>query len=159
MKKWFRNVTTVEELRTEYKELLKKYHPDNGGDLHIMQEINAKYTAIFTTLRHQNETDKEAPSEEETEADKALRAILNHITSYNMEIEIIGSWIWCFNCYAYKDKLKTLGFKYAPKKHAWTWHYGEYPRYHKRDISIDDIRDKYGSQRIHNSSSIQYHLS
>lgn len=36
MKKWFRNITTIEELRSEYKELLKKYHPDNCGDLHIM---------------------------------------------------------------------------------------------------------------------------
>ena len=27
--KYFNNVNTLEELRKQYKELLKKYHPDN----------------------------------------------------------------------------------------------------------------------------------
>lgn len=56
--------------------------------------------------------------EQESEEDAALRAILNEIICFNMEIEVIGSWVWCFNCYAYKDSLKALGFKYAPKKRA-----------------------------------------
>lgn len=30
--------------------------------------------------------------------------------SYKLEIEIIGTWIWCFESYVYKDKLKELGF-------------------------------------------------
>lgn len=56
MKKWFKDITTVGELRTRYKKLLKKYHPDNGGSLYIIQEINAEYNAVFAILRHQNET-------------------------------------------------------------------------------------------------------
>lgn len=116
MKKWFRNVTTIEELRTKYKMLLRQHHPDNGGDLHIMQEINAEYEVVFAILKHQNTANSESSNEQETEEDTALRAVLNEIISFNMEIEIIGSWIWCFNSYPYKDKLKALGFKYAPKK-------------------------------------------
>lgn len=27
--KYFNNISTLEELRKQYKELLKKYHPDN----------------------------------------------------------------------------------------------------------------------------------
>lgn len=158
MKKWFKSVTTLEELRTEYKELLKQYHPDNGGDLHIMQEINAEYEVVFVMLKQQATASSES-AEQASEEDTALRAVLNEIISFDMEIEIIGSWVWCFNCYAYKDKLKALGFKYAPKKQAWTWHYGEYSRYHNGEISIDDIRAKYGSQRVYRSSSVQYHLS
>ena len=41
-----------------------------------------------------------------------FKAILNEIAAYNMDIEFIGSWIWTFKCYPYKDKLKALGFKY-----------------------------------------------
>lgn len=159
MKKWFKDITTVGELRTRYKKLLKKYHPDNGGSLYIIQEINAEYNAVFAILRHQNETGGETSNGQETEEDKALRAVLNQIASYNMDIEVIGSWIWCFNCYAYKDGLKTLGFKYAPKKRTWTWHYGEYARYHKREIPIDDIRAEYGPQRVCSPDSINYHLN
>ena len=158
MHKYFVGINTVDELRQGYKELLKKHHPDNGGNLHIMQEINAEYEAVFAALRYQNKTDGEASNEQEKEEDTALRTVLNQITSYNMEIEIIGSWIWCFDCYAYKDKLKALGFKYAPKKHAWTWHYGEYKRYGK-ESTLDYIRTKYGSQKVHRTSNMQYHLN
>ena len=157
MRKWFRNVTKLEELRTEYKELLKQYHPDNNGDLHIMQEINAEYEVVFAILKQQTATSSES-AEQASEEDTALRAVLNEIISFDMEIEIIGNWIWCFNCYAYKDRLKALGFKYAPKKHAWTWHYGEYKRYGK-EATLDYTRTKDGSQKVHRTSSMQYYLN
>ena len=157
MHKYFAGVNTVDELRQSYKELLKKHHPDNGGDLHIMQEINAEYEVVFAILKQQTATSSES-AEQASEEDTALRAVLNEIISFDMEIEIIGNWIWCFNCYAYKDRLKALGFKYAPKKHAWTWHYGEYKRYGK-EITLDDIRTKYGSQRVHRTSSMQCYLN
>lgn len=36
MKKWFKDVTTIEELRKRYRELLKMYHPDNeNGSVEI----------------------------------------------------------------------------------------------------------------------------
>lgn len=39
MNKYFNNVNTLEELRKQYKELLKKYPPDNGGDVAVMQGV------------------------------------------------------------------------------------------------------------------------
>ncbi|WP_243141044.1 MULTISPECIES: hypothetical protein [unclassified Lactonifactor] len=32
MKKYFRNVSSFEDLKSQYKALLKANHPDNGGD-------------------------------------------------------------------------------------------------------------------------------
>ena len=47
MRKWFENVTTIEELRKRYRELLKMYHPDNeNGSVEITQEINTEYTQL-----------------------------------------------------------------------------------------------------------------
>ena len=50
---YFNNVNTLEELRKQYKELLKKYHPDNYADSPLadvaeqkMKEINEAYDAI-----------------------------------------------------------------------------------------------------------------
>ena len=40
---YFKNVRTLKELRKQYKELLKTYHPDNGGNVSDMQDINAEY--------------------------------------------------------------------------------------------------------------------
>ncbi len=36
MNKYFKGIKTIEELRQRYRELLKKYHPDNeGGSVEI----------------------------------------------------------------------------------------------------------------------------
>lgn len=44
MAKYFINVNTLEELRKQYKELLKKYHPDNGGSEEITKAVNLNMT-------------------------------------------------------------------------------------------------------------------
>ena len=49
--KYFKDVNTLEELRRQYKELLKKYHPDNPqGSTAATQEINAEYDQLFKVL-------------------------------------------------------------------------------------------------------------
>ena len=41
--KWFTDVRTVEELRKQYRQLMKKHHPDVGGSTEDAKEINAEY--------------------------------------------------------------------------------------------------------------------
>lgn len=43
MKTYFENVTTLDELKREYKRLAKLHHPDVGGDTATMQQINAEH--------------------------------------------------------------------------------------------------------------------
>lgn len=157
--KWFANVGTVEELRKKYRELLKKYHPDNGGSVEVMQEVNAEYDRLFAILSKENKTEEESSTDDEKAENEAFKAILNEITGFDMEIELIGNWIWCFNCYNYRNRLKELGFKFAPKKKAWTWHYGEYERHHRGQTDLDKIRTKYGSRKVSGQSRKQYSLN
>ena len=153
--KWFKNVTTVEELRKEYRRLLKLYHPDNeNGSVEVTQEINAEYDLVFPILSGKEHADGQSYTQEENEQ---FKAIMKAIIGYNITIEIIGSWIWCFDCYQYKEQLKTLGFTWCSKKKAWVWHNGQYRRHHKREIPLNDIRAKYGSQTVKNQS-YQYSL-
>jgi DnaJ-class molecular chaperone len=44
----------LEELRRQYKELLKKYHPDNANG--NTQEINAEYDVLFKRLKDRHES-------------------------------------------------------------------------------------------------------
>lgn len=144
--KWFAEVKTMEELRKKYKQLLKQYHPDNhGGSDEITKEINAEYDIVFVELSHENMKEEQGYTCKENEQ---FKTIMNSIVGFNMTIEIIGSWIWCFDCYPYKDQLKELGFTWCSKKKAWAWHDGEYRRHHKKEISLDNIRGKYGSQTV-----------
>ncbi len=146
--KWFQEVNNRDELRWQYKKLLLRHHPDNGGKVSDMQEINAEYDLLFDRLKAENKSEGQSYTYDEKEENTVFKEVLNVIIGYRMDIEIIGSWVWCFECYAYKENLKELGFKYAPKKKAWTWHFGDYKRYHKVEISLEDIRMKYGSQTV-----------
>ncbi|SHF65497.1 hypothetical protein SAMN02745158_04515, partial [Lactonifactor longoviformis DSM 17459] len=57
MKKYFRNVSSFEDLKSQYKALLKANHPDNGGDLEVMKEINVEFDALFPIWKNRKETE------------------------------------------------------------------------------------------------------
>ena len=121
--KYFNNVSTLEELRRQYKELLKKYHPDNPqGSTEATQEINAEYD-MFKVLKdkHESKSDKttDSTANKQTsynanmydwENDKTLREVLQKIINFDgLEIEIVGAWIWVSgNTYSYKKELKEM---------------------------------------------------
>ncbi len=159
MRKWFKDIKNIEQLRKKYKELLKVYHPDNGGKVSDMQEINAEFDELSKVLSKEEHADEETSTYDTDEENKAFRAVLEQIIHINAEIEIIGSWIWIVQgSYEYRELLKEIGFKYAPKKRSWCWHYGEYRRHHSKEVSLDDIRAKYGSKTV-NRRTKQYVLN
>ena len=158
MWKYFTEVKTIHELRKQYKDLLKKHHPDNGGSEDVMKEINAEYDSLSKILSRETESGSEDQAYDYEAGDEAFKAVLNEIIHINADIEIIGNWIWVHGGYEYREVLKNAGFRYAPKKKCWCWHYGEYKRHHKGDISLDDIRIKYGSQTV-SSKSKRYALN
>lgn len=145
--KWFENVTTIEELRKQYRALLKKYHPDNpDGNAETCKEINTEYDIIFADLQRSMNESGESPSEQESAANEAFKSIMEQIAHINADVEIIGEWVWVHGGYEYRELLKSIGFRFAPKKKAWTWHDGAYRKYHKCEVSLDEIRSKYGSK-------------
>ena len=157
--KYFTGIKTIEELRQRYRELLKKYHPDNeGGSVEITQEINAEYDLLFSILSEEKQTDKESTNYDYQAENDAFKSVINKIIHINSDVEIIGSWIWVHSGYEYRELLKSAGFKFAPKKKCWCWHYGDYVRYHDKEITLDEIRQKYGSKKV-GSKSKQYAIS
>lgn len=157
--KWFdkSKLHTVAELRTAYKELLKIHHPDNGGEVSDMQEINSEYDTLYSILSQKESADGESCNKQKNAADEAFREVLEKIINYDIDIQIIGDWIWCFNSYQYRNQLKELNFRYAPKKRAWAWHSDEYHRFHKKEVPLSQIKAKYGCQTVR-SQSRQYSL-
>ncbi len=49
--------------------------------------------------------------------------------------------------------MKRVDFKYAPEKKC--WRFGDYVRYRKGEASLEEIRRKYESKKVH-SKSKQY---
>lgn len=146
--KYFKNVNTLEELRKEYKKLLKKYHPDNaGGSEEATKEINNEYEKLFESLK--NQSSQKEKEQFNAKMDEAFRDILNQIIDLDVDVEIIGSWIWVGgNTYAIKETLKRLGFNWIGKRKMWAWHEEEYTKRRNSNKTLDELRSYYGSEVI-----------
>lgn len=64
MSKYFKSVKSFDNLKAQYKCLLKENHPDNGGDVSAMQEINAEYDALFRIWKDRQEKTTGQPVQE-----------------------------------------------------------------------------------------------
>lgn len=161
MAKYFKDVNTLEELRKQYKDLLKKFHPDNAnGSTEITQEINAEYDRLFKILKDRHESQTEGNDDKKAQTnysnmkydfseDQKLREMLNKIIGFHgITIEIVGNWIWAFDSYGYRKELKELGFKYAANKKAWYYHTEAFRKKSHKSLTMDDIRNYYGSTEV-----------
>lgn len=147
--KWFKDVTNLFELKKEYKRLVMIYHTDRPtGNLEAIQEINVEYDILFPKM--QSKVNEEANFEKSKEAPDAFKDIINKIINLEgIEIELCGVWIWVSgNTKQYKDYLNECGFFWAYKKQMWYWRSEEYKSKNRKNISIDEIREKYGSDKI-----------
>lgn len=57
MAKYFKSVKSYDDLKDQYKKLLKANHPDNGGNVEAMKEINVEYDALFTIWKNRKEVE------------------------------------------------------------------------------------------------------
>ncbi len=154
--KFFNNINSLEQLRKEYKRLLKLHHPDNGGTKEASQTINNEYEALFKILKDRHNSKEAADTSDyksstyDFEDDKALREALQKIIHLQgIEIEICGSWIWVSgNTYQHKAEIKAAGYKWSKNKSMWYFHNGEYRRGSRKTYTMDDIRFKYGSTEV-----------
>lgn len=150
MVKYFTNVNTIEELKKLYKKLAMQYHPDKGGNTAIFQDINNEYDYLYKVLQ----SGKTQQENNNINIDE-FKEIINRIIFCNFEIEIIGKWIWVSgNTKPYKDILKQLGFKWASKKVMWYWRSEENICKSRNKLSIDEIRTKYGTNKINKSNYV-----
>ena len=148
--KYFTNCKTAEELKKEYRTLAKKLHPDLGGDTEEFKIMQNEFEAMWERLKNVHTNSKgETYTKETTETPKEFIHITDVLTKLNrIEVEICGSWIWVSgNTKEHKEVLKSLKFRYANKKQAWYFHTEPYKKKSKRELTLDEIRDMFGSQK------------
>lgn len=137
---------TTDEIKKAYRKACAQYHPDrNPAGLQMMQLVNVAYQM----LDGYQPTD--AIDIEETTVDygEQLNAALNLLISLGLEIELCGAWLWVHgNSYPHKDILKENGFMWAPKKKLWYFRPADYKSFGRGKWSMDEIREKHGSQKI-----------
>jgi hypothetical protein len=139
--KYFAGITNLDDLKNAFRELCKIHHPDLGGDLRTMQEINAEYSRILATGNFDF-------GQSTAEIEEAIRDIIERATVLDgLVIELCGRWVWFTGAtYKWKDQLKALGCLFAGKKKAWYWRPADEERKggHK-PMELDKIKEKYGA--------------
>ena len=150
-KDYFEGVNTLEGLRAAYKDLLKKNHPDNGGDVAAMQEINAQYDKKRADLKNAAPAaDIKTAKWSDIEDEKIREALAKIITLEGINIEIVGSWIWVDGAtFPHKEELKAAGFTWSRARKK--WHFAPYDRtrfYKGKKKDFDTIRRTYGSEKV-----------
>lgn len=147
--------TTLEELKALYRKLAMQHHPDRGGDVETMKQINNEHDRLFELVKnfHRNR-DGEMYKKETVETPEQFRNTVDALIRMNMtdvEIELCGSFLWVSgNTKPYKDKIKELGFKWSNNKLAWYMSPPGYRKASKRQFSMSDIRDMFGSEHVKN---------
>ena len=129
-------------------------HPDRGGDVRVMQEINAEHDKLFNMLKNEQNAKAADPTSgvrETTEAPEEFRAVVEALLSLDgIEVELCGSWLWIAgDTRPHKDALKAAGCRWSASKKKWYWrHYEAGARWSRGRTTMGEIRAKYGSTLV-----------
>lgn len=156
--RYFDNLTEVSSVKKKYRKLCFEHHPDRGGDVEIMQEINVQYMSALSAANGQVSQDDRGQShtyhyneEKEQELiDKIGELLALHMQ--NIDIALIGVWIWITGeTKQYKEQLKELRCKWHSKRKCWYFNNGKKSRYNRKG-SLNDLANKYGYKSFENNS-------
>lgn len=143
------SIKELDQLKKEYYKLAKKYHPDAGGTKEQFQQLQAEYEKQRDRiLKGSNFTyDQKA---NEINIDNALKDVIDVLVSISgIDIEVIGKWIWVSgNTFPIKTQLKNAGLIFIKKDGKPYWIYKGIESAGRGKMSMEEIKSKYGSQKI-----------
>lgn len=171
MNAYFSECKTQEEARTLYKKLARENHPDTGGDLRTMQEINAQYSQFQArgATNEARERQRTAHAEGKKSAadyhdldeiEKQLFDVINFAVNLEgVEVELMGLWVWLTgNTKAHKETFKAWNETHADKRLKWSpkktaWYFAGVPTFNRKETTLDEIRETYGTQKFSRQNS------
>ena len=149
---YFTRTMTVEELKKEYKALVKRYHPDLNPATalectEILKSINVQYEEMVKVAYRNEAGEKYDVNVENAHIDLAM-AINDIIALPGIEIEVCGTWLWVGgDTKPVKDELYKAGLKWSKNKVK--WYYAPNVQGKRRGYyNMDQIRAKYGSEKV-----------
>ena len=152
--KYFMNCKSLEDLKAEYRRLVKIHHPDMGGSTETMQAINDEHDRVFEILKKQHNASADE-YHQTTETAEEFRTIINALLKLSgVVVELAGNWLWMSGATKeHKEELKALGCRWSQNKQMWYWRHPEEGRKHYRGHkTMQQIRAKYGSQVFHGAT-------
>lgn len=153
-------IKSGQDVKAQYRDLIKKHHPDVGGSNEDMKTINAEYEFLLPIADKLEQTLCEKENRKKTtrhEVNDGYREVIQKIIFLDgLIIEIIGSWVWVSgNSIAHKEILKENAFNYSGQKKAWYWYKGitAGAKRFKGHYKLDELRDRWGSAKVESESN------
>jgi len=140
-------INDIDQLKKQYFQLAKKYHPDAGGTDSQFQQLQNEYEKHLKSLLAGSKLTNEQ-KENELQLDKALRDAANALAGLpGITIELVGKWLWVTGyTYPIRTQLSAAGFTFAGKKKAWYYKGSESSG--RGNLTMEEIKKKYGSTKI-----------
>jgi len=141
--KYLKEGLKTEELKSMFRMLAKKLHPDKpGGDKQQYQELQEEYQKCLRSTGF-----SEAEAEAEAGIYDKLKELAKKFQCDTVTIEVTGSWVWISgDTYPIKEALKDEGCRYSRSKKR--WYYAPSLRHKKkRGTSFKKIKTKYGYKK------------
>ena len=162
MKNYFEGCTTLDALKARYRIMAKALHPDLHPELgdEPMKALNAQFDELSAKLSRVSADGRTEATAEQARSAASMAAayrdaVYKIIHLDGIEVELCGAWLWVSgDTFKHRAALKAAGYKWASKKQMWYWRSEEYAAASSRHKkTIEEIRVKYGSQRIATGAS------
>lgn len=151
---YFDHCQNLNQLKSAYKKLAMKHHPDMGGDEATMKAVNAEHDRVFEVLRDMQNEEADRPGSDvrrTTETPEEFRTVVDVLLGIEgVEVELCGAWLWIGgDTYESREILKSVGCMWSRSKRKWYWRHAEDDcKWSRGKTSMKQIRAKYGSERI-----------
>lgn len=137
------NINSINDLKNIYRKKSFEMHPDKGGSVSDMQELNFEYNWIkenFYTYTLERDRIESIVNLFSMKANEFM-------TFKNISIELIDECIWITGkTFDIKERLKKSGFKFSSNNKAWYW--TKYGYYQDSNINLSHLKMKYNSIKI-----------
>jgi hypothetical protein len=143
---YFQGLSNIAEIKTRYRELARKHHPDLGGCLETMKAINAQYHQCLKNGHGQEQDGRKYTYQSEREQE-IMDKISELLKLPELQIDLIGLWVWVRgNTKPQKEALKGQGCRWHAGRQCWYWKPFGLGQSRSNPGSLEELALKYGVQ-------------
>lgn len=132
---------TIADIKKHFRELAKIYHSDYGGTDEQFRELYSEYEYLIEHFIEKQYKD--------VRMSEMVKALINELMFYeDMELEVVGDWLWVDTSRNNDKLLKGLGFFWS-SKHSKYYYSGDTVKVTKcSSYSMQDMRNMMGNKKI-----------